>query len=239
MPAENVKPMVDATFSMLRDSTCGKDEAAGSCVVIYAEKGEPLVCLTALHVVMELMESSRDTLRIFNIIDGNTYSRTARFLQAAPASDLALLATIDDWDGPSIAPRILLKEPLQGMSVYAIGAPHGIHNLITKGIISGKVLCEENSYCYKIDAVMIHGNSGGPIFTESGVLIGIARMVEMDSQPLLAINGTEIGQPRFESGMTAFVNQIRPGGYLISTIPELILFLNEVRRTNERTEKED
>ena len=86
--------------------------------------------------------------------------------------DFALL-----WlDGPGPFPAIALGHPQKAryaQTVYAIGAPAGLPNTLTRGIISNPHSHFNHIDCLQTDAAIDHGNSGGPLVTEAGEAIGI------------------------------------------------------------------
>lgn len=86
--------------------------------------------------------------------------------------DFALL-----WlDGPGPYPILPLGDPQQArhtQTVYAIGAPAGLPNTVTRGIISNPLARFNSIECLQSDAAIDRGNSGGPLVTEAGQAIGI------------------------------------------------------------------
>lgn len=64
---------------------------------------------------------------------------------------------------------IAKEEPKIGETVYAIGNPLGIKNIISEGLLSG----EMNNYAWQINAEIDHGSSGGVLLNTKGEAIGI------------------------------------------------------------------
>jgi len=58
-------------------------------------------------------------------------------------------------------------------TVYMIGHPLGLSWTVTKGIISNKWYDNQDHIWFQVDAPANPGNSGGPVVTENGKLIGI------------------------------------------------------------------
>ncbi len=89
-----------------------------------------------------------------------------------PRLDFALL-----WlDGPGPYPTLPLGDPQQArhtQTVYAIGAPAGLPNTVSRGIISNPLAHFNMLECLQSDAAIDRGNSGGPLVTKSGQAIGI------------------------------------------------------------------
>ncbi|HZR96526.1 MAG TPA: trypsin-like peptidase domain-containing protein [Gaiellaceae bacterium] len=74
-----------------------------------------------------------------------------------------------------------------GQDVAAIGSPFGLPETMTAGIISatGRTITAPNNYsisgAIQTDAAINHGNSGGPLLTMSGQVIGVNAQIESDS----------------------------------------------------------
>lgn len=69
-----------------------------------------------------------------------------------------------------------------GSDVYAIGAPNGMTYTLTKGTLSAKDR-QIGDYTYlQLDAALNEGNSGGPLLTDDGRVIGVNSMKRMDSE---------------------------------------------------------
>ena len=57
--------------------------------------------------------------------------------------------------------------------MYSIGSPLGLQNTLSQGLVSG--IREMDGYrLFQISAPISHGSSGGPIFSASGEVVGIA-----------------------------------------------------------------
>ncbi len=91
---------------------------------------------------------------------------TARLLKVSSTDDLALL-TVDNCSSPflEVASR---DGAYQGATVYAIGSPLGLHDQLTKGVITHVA-----SNGIATDAQILPGNSGGPLILEDGTVIGV------------------------------------------------------------------
>lgn len=80
-----------------------------------------------------------------------------------------------------------------GDDVYAIGAPNGMTYTLTKGTLSAKDRVMGNYTYIQLDAALNHGNSGGPLLTDSGAVIGVNSMKLNDSEGIgLAIPMTTV-----------------------------------------------
>jgi S1-C subfamily serine protease len=88
------------------------------------------------------------------------------------AMDLALIrAELTPDYVFSVADRVI---PGVGDTVYAIGSPGGLEKTVTRGIVSalGRRFLQIGDVL-QIDAMVNHGNSGGPVVDEEGRLVGI------------------------------------------------------------------
>ena len=88
-----------------------------------------------------------------------------------------------------------------GDDVYAIGAPKSLSYTLTKGVISAKNREIDGHNYIQIDAAINQGNSGGPLLTNSGEVIGVNSMTFLDSEGIsLAIPISEVYSFLVESG---------------------------------------
>ena len=80
-----------------------------------------------------------------------------------------------------------------GDDIYAIGAPNGMAYTLTKGGISAKERVIRNQTYIQIDAPINHGNSGGPLLNDAGLVLGMNTLKMSDSEGIgLAIPITRI-----------------------------------------------
>lgn len=106
-------------------------------------------------------------------------SVAARVLGTDPIGDLALLSAPRP-DGAAASVRLAGAEDLiPGTPVLAIGNPFGLGDLddvptLTRGVLgSGRLVRGVYADCLQVDAPVNPGNSGGPLFTLDGRLLGI------------------------------------------------------------------
>ncbi len=122
--------------------------------------------LTNAHVVREAREV---TVRL---ADRREYS--AKVLGSDPVTDVAVLR-IEAKDLPTVQ----LGDPTRlevGDPVLAIGAPYGLEQTATQGIVSakGRSLPGDTVVPFiQTDAAVNPGNSGGPLFDAAGNVVGI------------------------------------------------------------------
>jgi serine protease Do len=140
------------------------ERGLGSGVVVDAGKG---YILTNYHVVAKADETQ------VTLADGRTVK--VDWARSDPLTDLAVLKVTADN---------LIEAPLGdsgkmrvGYWVLAIGAPEGLEQTVTAGIISakGRTTDEPNTYqdFLQTDAAINPGNSGGPLVNMAGEVIGL------------------------------------------------------------------
>ena len=164
---EVVGPCVVRIHPMLDDP---RMQGVGSGFAI-AENG---LILTNSHVVQG---ASR-----FVVITAEGRSLTARCIGDDPDTDLALLQ-VDQRTHIPVARLGDSKALRRGQLVIAIGAPLGFEATVTTGVVSalGRSLRGERGRLIEdliqTDAALNPGNSGGPLVSSSGEVIGIATAV--------------------------------------------------------------
>ena len=131
--------------------------------------------LTNAHVVREAKDV---TVRL-----SDRREFTAKVLGSDPSTDIAVLR-INAKDLPTV--RIGDARNLEvGDPVLAIGAPYGLEQTATQGIVSakGRSLPGDNAVVpfIQTDAAVNPGNSGGPLFDGSGTVVGINAQIYSQS----------------------------------------------------------
>ena len=104
--------------------------------------------------------------RQFIVILKDKTELEANLVSVSNDLDLALLK-VDGCKSPYIQSDAQ-KEITQGMGVFAIGSPLGVVDSVSSGVLSGY----DNDYI-RTDAKIYPGNSGGPLITADGKVIGI------------------------------------------------------------------
>lgn len=119
--------------------------------------------LTNQHVV----NGSR---RLIVIIQGKEH--VANLVKFDSQRDVALLKIEGEFIGRAV--KVSRKQVKLGEKIFVIGTPldEALDFSISSGIISAKREVKGNSY-YQTDAAVNPGNSGGPVFDESGNVIGM------------------------------------------------------------------
>ena len=130
--------------------------------------------LTNAHVVRDAKEVT------VKLSDRREFS--AKVLGTDPVTDVAVLRI--DARG---LPTVRLGDPKQlevGDPVLAIGAPYGLEQSATQGIVSakGRSLPGDSVVPFiQTDAAVNPGNSGGPLFDGSGAVVGINAQIYSQS----------------------------------------------------------
>ena len=153
--------------------------------VIYDAQGD---IVTNYHVISSVLTGGQIQV---TLADGRLYA--ARVVGHDKTTDLAVIRLDNPPDDLTVA-RFTTSSTLQvGAPVMAIGAPLGLSNTVTTGIVSAlnrpvEVSMDEDSdsqdqtqassdlvitNAIQIDASINPGNSGGPLFDATGAVIGI------------------------------------------------------------------
>lgn len=101
------------------------------------------------------------------------------YVACDPRHDLAVVVLAKEWPGePLVVHR---DKPRLGESVFAIGTPKGLDETVTRGIVSqvrkaddiGVETLHPRTVLVQTDAFFTNGNSGGPLCSANGEVIGI------------------------------------------------------------------
>lgn len=105
----------------------------------------------------------------FEVVLADGSKKSAVFYRTSDTIDLALLK-LDGYKTPYLIPGNAGSVSL-GQSVYAIGSPLKLNNSVTSGVISNS----RGDYI-QTNAEIYPGNSGGPLVTDDGRVIGVNTM---------------------------------------------------------------
>ena len=139
--------------------------------VIVSEQGH---IITNLHVIDGAAEVS------VTLSDGQTLP--GKLLGADPVSDVAILKI----DAPGLRPLALAdsEKVRVGQLVFAVGAPYGLQESVTMGIISARdrlISSESANEFFQTDAPINPGNSGGPLVNIHGEVVAINNSIKSES----------------------------------------------------------
>lgn len=171
---EAVIPSVVRVTALVRHPNSDElvEHGTGTGVVIV-DRG---VILTNLHVV-----ATADTIRV-DFFDGSDSTASLVGLQAE--NDLAVLQAHEVPDDLIPATMISTADLRPGDQVVAVGHPFGIGPSVSSGVVSGL----QRSFTSPDGGVTMHnliqfdaaanpGNSGGPLATMSGEVVGIVTAI--------------------------------------------------------------
>ena len=170
-----VEITVDGTSSNNFFGGTQQTESEGSGFVVDT-KGD---IVTNAHVVDG---GSSYSVRFQN---GNTVKAT--LVGADDGSDIAVIKV--DIPASDLHPLSFgdSSSVLPGQEVVAIGSPFGLTETMTAGIVSAinRTITAPNHYsiagAIQTDAAINHGNSGGPLLTTSGDVIGVNAQIDSSS----------------------------------------------------------
>ncbi len=152
------------------------------------------------------------------VVFNNGETKTAELVGTDSQSDIALLK-VEAAAGELTALPLGNSSALQvGQSVIAIGAPFGLANSMSTGIVSGldRAMPTEElglGANYQVpdviqtDAAINPGNSGGPLLNLSGEVIGVNTAIE---SPVRANSGVGFAVPA--NVVSVIIAQLRTGG---------------------------
>lgn len=127
--------------------------------------------VTAAHVVQVAEQI------LVEFTSGETISAVVQ--GSVPAADIALLRLEHAPQNPSPAVLGDSDEPQVGDQIFIVGAPFGITHTLTVGHISARRVTDDlfggliEAEMFQTDAAINVGNSGGPMFSMDGEVIGI------------------------------------------------------------------
>ncbi len=187
---EKTVKKVTSIISMLRSTV--RVNKGGSGVVIYKSMNETLI-LTAWHVVKNLLGEPNFLLgdsHFYNIkpvsvevrlmsLSGKEIIKKVYYGTIDASSfrhDLALIRIRERL--PCTVTPLAKVSPHFGDKVWVIGNPLGVfYYTVTSGVVSHPRRLHNGNYFLQVDAGIIFGNSGGPVFDRFGRLIGIVDAV--------------------------------------------------------------
>ncbi|GIM90470.1 S1C family serine protease [Paractinoplanes toevensis] len=129
---------------------------------------------TNYHVVAELYT---DGGRAVTLERGNTKIK-ATIVKVSKGKDLALLRA--DQEIPALATATAQVRP--GQQVVVVGAPLGLDDTVTTGVISAYRPSDPDGPTIQFDAPINPGNSGGPVVNSSNQVVGLATAKAKDAE---------------------------------------------------------
>ncbi|SNY49507.1 S1C family serine protease [Paractinoplanes atraurantiacus] len=130
--------------------------------------------MTNYHVVAEVWT---DGGRKVSLERGSTRI-TATIVDVDKAKDLALLHADTKIAGLATAPATVKP----GQQVVVVGAPLGLDDTVTTGVISAYRPDDTDGPTIQFDAPINPGNSGGPVVNATGQVVGLATAKAKDAE---------------------------------------------------------
>jgi putative serine protease PepD len=154
----------------------GGSSSAEGTGFVYDSQGD---IITNAHVV--------DGASSFKVTFQNGTKASATLVGKDDSSDIAVLKV--NVASSQLHPLTIGDSAtvLPGEAVAAIGSPFGLTETMTSGIVSAidRTITAPNNYsiagAIQTDAPINHGNSGGPLLTLDGQVIGVNAQIESDS----------------------------------------------------------
>lgn len=167
--AEAVRPSVVRVEAFVRNRQGGEEDHGVGTGLVIVDRG---VILTNLHVVQ-----GADRLKIV-FADGSESGASVTGVQAS--NDLAVLQAHVVPDDLKAATMRSTGDLLPGDQVVAVGFPFGIGPSVSAGVISGFGRSfrapegqQDIENLIQFDAAANPGNSGGPLVTMDGEVVGV------------------------------------------------------------------
>jgi S1-C subfamily serine protease len=146
------------------------DEALGSGFVVQPDG----IIVTNHHVVANAKQVA------VKFPSGEVY-RNVYLLSSDPINDLAFLK-IEAVELPTI-PLGNSNDVQAGDEVLLVGAPQGLEQTVSSGLISG-VRLDNGVRILQTSAPASHGSSGGPLLTRTGEAVGVMSFKLVDGENL-------------------------------------------------------
>lgn len=170
-PSERIEKAYQASLSLIVD-TNNKKKVIGSGVIIRNKIHEPMVVLTAWHVVEAIHErQGQNTLIRVGLVREKQETLTWLIAKDTHA-DIALLMGVETQkrNGPEVS--LAEHPPKLGEHIWVIGAHVGQERTVSECCLS-HVFMVKNVQRYKSCANTYYGNSGGGVFNDREEVIGI------------------------------------------------------------------
>ena len=138
-----------------------------------AEEGQANL-LTNFHVIQAVWESGGRKVSLERGKD----SVSATIVKVSKGKDLALLRANRKIAGLDVAPRTVKP----GQQVVVVGAPLGLEDSVTTGVVSAYRPDDSEGPTIQFDAPINPGNSGGPVVNSADEVIGLATAKARDAE---------------------------------------------------------
>ncbi len=130
--------------------------------------------LTNFHVVESIWESGRRKV----VLERGKSEVTATIVKVSRGKDLALLRADRDINGL----RPARGDVRPGQQILVVGAPLGLEDTVTTGVVSAYRPDDKDGQSIQFDASINPGNSGGPVVNASDEVVGVATAKARDAE---------------------------------------------------------
>jgi len=144
------------------------------------------LAITAAHVI-----EGREKVKI---ITESGHESDAKVVWIAKDYDIALLETVDaDYDAGTA--KLNCSDAKAGTAIRAVGNPGDLEFAQTHGVVAGKAFGPNERWAsiQAIDATVVPGMSGGPVFNKAGEIVGITVAVQRVMLSFSSIAMTRFG----------------------------------------------
>lgn len=169
--------------------------------------GEPVHYFITNHHVVD----GRSSDYVYLVLEDLTQSDSIYPVQVvyeSAAPDLAILYSETGITERTPLPLLSASSLEVTQEVYALGFPGVSDNqnddpnlpssigdiTVTSGTVTRQEMVNDGVYCVQIDAVVNNGNSGGPLVTENGCVVGVNTFIALNSDDHTRADGTNYSQ---------------------------------------------
>ena len=169
--------------------------------------GEPVHYFVTNHHVVDGRTSDYVYL-VMNDLSDEDGIYPVQVVYESEAPDLAILYSETPVTERTPLPLLSAEYLEVTQEVYALGFPGVSDNqsddpnlpssiediTVTRGTVTRQEMVNDGVYCVQIDAVVNNGNSGGPLVTENGCVVGINTFIALNSDDHTRADGTNYSQ---------------------------------------------
>jgi S1-C subfamily serine protease len=164
----------------------------GTAFAVGDAAAEGTNLFTNYHVVEQVWERGGREVTL----ERTSQRYPAEIIDVEPESDLAWLQTTHSFNRLAAS----ADEVRSGQPIIAVGAPLGLTDTVTTGVVSSpsQRLPDGSGPWIQFDAAINPGNSGGPVINSAQEVVGIATIKGRESEGLGFAVPIEVACDRFE-----------------------------------------